>query len=151
MSAREDLIRWLDEMLPVVREQARVRVAKELQESLRRDLPRYLARLQRHAAKNPVAAAMVALFREDREKTAAFYLQNVIARDHLRKSWLNDIAREVAWRERLFGFVDPARVIDDVIEACKIAQTSYPSGAQPELPRRCDVGKAVHRYCKFGR
>jgi hypothetical protein len=140
---------WMNDWLVEARRDAQRQVAKDLREDMRRKAPVFVRRLERSAMRNPVKAAIRDVLKSDHNLTARFLLPQ-IASQHLWRTFIRpEIAKEIETRKRFELSISVSGVVDEIMESCAIAITAYPEDCKPTLPRRCDVGRAVHRYCRY--
>jgi hypothetical protein len=151
-----ELTRWLDEEIVRMKAAAEVRVAAELREEMRRQLPCIFAKIQRALAppagkptldgiKAEVRAAIAQAFVEDRKFAAAFFLQR-IADAHFRPYVFDAVVECVDPN----GAVIIREAVEDVLAALKRGRAVYPEIAKPRLPRRSDISRLLRRYCIRG-
>jgi hypothetical protein len=125
-------------------------IAEELIAEMRERLPRFVERMKRGTnTKDPVRRALSEtindIVRENR--SFAFRLMvGSIARQRLWRHVRDEVKREIKGRD----VVIISDVVDKALESCAIVIPLYPQICRPKLPRRIDVARLVHRYCKRG-
>jgi hypothetical protein len=123
-------------------------LAEELIAEMRERIPRFAERMKRgKKTKDPIRRALSEtindIVREDR--SFAFRLVvGSIARQRLWRHVRDEVKREIKERD----VVVIADVVTKVLESCAIVIPLYPQICRPKLPRRIDVARLVHNYCR---